>query len=91
MFVAPVWFTEEPIPTVKMEFSIGCPVEASITVPLILPSKNGKGCPNTFSEQNNRQHKKVIRATKNQNAFSFSLPLTKLLYLLKIKFFLTCL
>lgn len=66
MFVAPVWFTEEPIPTVKMEFSIGCPVEASITVPLILPSKNGKGCPNTFSEQNNRQHKKVIRVTKNQ-------------------------
>jgi hypothetical protein len=88
LFVATVWFTDNPIPTVTMELSIGCPVEASITLPLILPSKKVKGCPNTRSEPNDKQTKKAIKATKNQKPLLIFFPLTKLLSLLKIKFIL---
>ena len=72
LFVATVWFTDEPIPTVTLAFSMGCPVEASVTVPLILPSKKGNSCPNTPPENNNDvQTKTPTKATKTKNGYSF--------------------
>jgi hypothetical protein len=86
LFVATVWFTDESIPTLTIELSIGCPVEESVTVPLILPSKNGNDCPNTSPEYNDEQTKTAVKATKNQKRLLIFLPLTKLLICWKSNF-----
>jgi hypothetical protein len=79
---------DAPIPAVIVEFSKGFPVEASITVPLILPSKNGNGCAKTSPELNVMKTKTLIKATKNQKRLIFFAS-NQLLVRLRIKFFLT--